>query len=157
MQTRRTSQNEVDALTVLPRAEAAGMLDDRLITLAIRASILSPGEEVRFTHQLLQEYFAAGRLDQVIKNDQLSAASLWPPERWWERNNWEETVVLLAGIYSDNCTPILDWIADTNPEVAAMCIKKSGAACPPETLERLKQSWLPRLTGLHRDPRAIAL
>ena len=152
MQTRRTSQNDVDALTVLPREEAAGMLDDRLITLATRASILSPGEEVRFTHQLLQEYFAARRLDQVIKNDQLSAASLWPPERWWERNNWEETTVLLAGIYSDNCTPILDWVADANPEVAAMCIKKSGAACPPETLERLKQSWLPRLTGLHRDP-----
>jgi formylglycine-generating enzyme required for sulfatase activity len=152
MQTRRTSQEEGDALTVLPRSEVAKLLDERLIGIATRASILSPGEEIRFTHQLLQEYFAARYMDTEIKAGRLQASSLWPAEKWWERNNWEEATVLLAGLYSDDCTKIIDWIADANPEVAVACIKRSGSVCPPGTLEDLKRRWLPRLTDLKRDP-----
>ena len=158
MQTQRTSQKQGDALTVLPRTEVLKTLDEDQLKIATRASILSTGEEVRFTHQLLQEYFAARHMDEEIKAGRLKAESLWPAEKWWERNNWEETTILLAGLYSDDCTPIIDWIADANPEVAAMCIKRSGANCPPETLAKIKKRWLPRLTDLKRDkdPRARA-
>ena len=152
MQTRRTSQKEGDALTVLPRSEVAKLLDERLIGIATRASILSPGEEIRFTHQLLQEYFAARYMDTEIKAGRLVASKLWPAEKWWERNNWEEATVLLAGLYNDDCTKIIDWIADANPEVAVACIKRSGSVCPPGTMEDLKRRWLPRLTDLKRDP-----
>ncbi|MFZ4629884.1 MAG: SUMF1/EgtB/PvdO family nonheme iron enzyme, partial [Blastocatellia bacterium] len=158
MQTRRTAQKQGDALTVLPRAEVLEKLAEDQLHVAIRASLLSPGEEVRFTHQLLQEYFAARHLDREIRASGLQATTLWPPNSWWERNNWEETAVLLAGLSSDDCTPVIDWIADANPEVAAMCLDRSGAICPPETLARLQQKWLPRLTGPKRekDPRARA-
>jgi formylglycine-generating enzyme required for sulfatase activity len=152
MQTRRTSQKEGDSLTVLPRSEVTKLLDERVIGIATRASILSPGEEIRFTHQLLQEYFAVRFMDIEIKADRLHASKLWLAEKWWERNNWEEATVLLAGLYSDDCTKIINWIADVNPEVASACIQRSGANCPPGTLEDLKKRWLPRLTDLKRDP-----
>ncbi|NDD65575.1 MAG: NACHT domain-containing protein, partial [Acidobacteria bacterium] len=58
MQTRRTTEKQGDALTVVPRSEVLKTLDDRNLGIAVRASLVSPGEEVRFTHQLLQEYFA---------------------------------------------------------------------------------------------------
>jgi formylglycine-generating enzyme required for sulfatase activity len=156
MQTRQTSQEQGDA--VLPRSEALKTLDEDQLKIATRAGILSTGEEVRFTHQLRQEYFAARHMDEEIKAKKLKAESLWPAEKWWERNNWEETTVLLAGLYSDDCTPIIDWIADANPEVAAIWIKRSGANCPPETMAKIKKSWLLRLTDLKRDkdPRARA-
>jgi formylglycine-generating enzyme required for sulfatase activity len=91
-------------------------------------------------------------IDTEIKAGRLQASRLWPAEKWWERNNWEEATVLLAGLYSDDCTEIIDWIADANPEVAADSIQRSGAACSPGTLEELKRRWLPRLTDLKRDP-----
>jgi formylglycine-generating enzyme required for sulfatase activity len=158
MQTRRTSQEQGDALTVLQRSEVLNILDEDQLKIATRASILSTGEEIRFTHQLLQEYFAARHLDEEINVRKLKAESLWPAKKWWERNNWEETTVLLAGLYNNDCTPIIDWIADANPEVAAICIKRSGANCPSETLSEMKRRWLPRLTGRKQDknPRARA-
>jgi formylglycine-generating enzyme required for sulfatase activity len=152
MQTRRTGQKEGDALTVLPRSEVVKMLDERLIGIATLASILSPGKEIRFTHQLLQEYFAARHIDIEIKAGRLKATKLWPAKKWWKRNNWEEATVLLTGLYNDDCTEIVNWIADANPEVAAACIQLSGATCPSGTLEDLKMRWLPRLTDLKRDP-----
>ena len=157
MQLRRASEESEDekseALTVLPRAEAAAMLGERLLYLAGSASLLSVGEQVRFSHQLLQEYFAARFMDLEIAADRLAAASLWPPDRWWERNNWEEAAVLLAGYHGDDCSAVVEWLADAQPEVAARCATRSGAAPLPEAVAaRLRAKWIPRLTDLERDP-----
>ncbi|MDX2029106.1 MAG: SUMF1/EgtB/PvdO family nonheme iron enzyme [Blastocatellia bacterium] len=159
MQIRRADSKEGDALTVLPRAEVAAMLNERLLYLAGSASILSVGEQVRFTHQLLQEYFAARYMDQEIRAERLNAAQLWPPNRWRERTNWEEAAILLAGLYSDDCSHIVEWLADAQPEIALMCATRSGAAPLPEaTAERLRAKWIPRLADLSRDrnPKARA-
>jgi hypothetical protein len=154
MQTRRASDAAGDALTVLPKAEVKTMLDDRLLYLAGSASLLSVGEQVRFTHQLLQEYFAARCMNSRIHSpdESFAATAIWPPERWWKRTNWEEATILLAGFYSDDCTPVVDWVARANPEVAAQCIVRSGATLGEATRERMRAEWIHRLTDLHNEP-----
>jgi formylglycine-generating enzyme required for sulfatase activity len=152
MQIRRSEDKDRGAFTVLPLAEVKARLDERLLYMAGSTSLLSIGDEVRFSHQLLQEYFAARYMQLEIEAGRLQAAALWPPERWWERNNWEDAAVLLAGLYSDDCTYVLDWLADANPEVAAQCILRSGAITPDRTKTRVRDQWLPRLIDVQRDP-----
>ena len=205
LQSRRKSKDDkTEAFTVLSRVDAAEWVEDRLLYRAAAASLLDVGErEVRFTHQLLQEYFTArmlrSRLEQWLgatkpvlseveglalsvkvsldapySNEEglgatklalsvkasfdapqydapeFDARSFWP--RFWERTGWEESAVLLAGFYADDCTPVIDWLAEAQPEVAAQCIVNSGAQTPKETLQHLRQDWLPRLTDLNRHP-----
>ena len=70
MQTQRVQADaqedaEGDALTVLDRAAAAALLGARQLHRAASASLLAVSDqEVRFTHQLLQEYFTALGLRQ---------------------------------------------------------------------------------------------
>ena len=82
----------------------------------------------------------------------ISATELWPPDRWWESNNWEQTAVLLTGLYPDDCTKPIQWLADAQPEVAALCIQQSGAEVPDSLLHWLRERWLPRLTNRTTDP-----
>lgn len=148
-----------NALTVLPHQDVAAILGERLLYLAGSASILSIGEQVRFTHQLLQEYFAARCLDVKIQSDekdQLKATDIWLSERWWKRTNWEEAAILLAGLYSNDCTKVVDWVAQANPEVAAQCVVRSGAALADATRERLRAEWIYRLTDLKDDPNPLS-
>jgi len=155
MQVRRSQQQDGNAVTVLALDEVRRFLNsERLEYLAASTSILSLGAEVRFTHQLLQEYFAAVALDQrIFETDQpLQASDIWKPANWWERTNWEEAVILLAGLYSDDCTQVLEWVEAANPEVAAQCIVRSGAYTPDATLLRFRDGWLPRLTALTPGP-----
>jgi hypothetical protein len=155
MQMRRAEEqkgSETSAGTSLDLAAVRGILDERLLYLAVSTSILTTGDEVRFSHQLLQEYFAARYMETEIKAGRLQAFDIWKPDNWWERTNWEEAVILLAGLYSDDCTPVLNWLADANPEVSALCVVRSGAKLPDVARERLRTEWLPRLTDLKRDP-----
>lgn len=69
---------------------------------------------------------------------------------------------MLAGLYSDNCTTVIEWLKEANPELAARCVLESGAQTPSDTLEKLRSAWLPRAlavlnldnrkgVGLHED------
>ncbi|MCX7110024.1 MAG: TIR domain-containing protein [Proteobacteria bacterium] len=109
LQSRRKSKDDdTEAFTVLSRADAVEWVDDRLLYRAAAASLLDVGErEVRFTHQLLQEYFTARVLRSRLERGELPAENLWP--NTWERTGWEESAVLLAGFYADDCTPVIDW------------------------------------------------
>jgi len=170
MQMQPSDDDEGNALTVLSRADVLETLDERQLYLAGSANILSVGDQVRFTHQLLQEYFAAQYLNQLIFSPlpaqyvgegqgvrALKATDIWKPESWWERTNWEEAAILLAGLYSDDPTPVVEWLMDAQPELTAWCITRGGAATPPdETLLKLRERWLPRLTDLATDPHPYA-
>ncbi|MEP7337954.1 MAG: SUMF1/EgtB/PvdO family nonheme iron enzyme, partial [Acidobacteriota bacterium] len=141
---------EGNALTVLPLAEVRQILDEPSLKLANSANLLNPGEQVRFTHQLLQEYFAAHYLNTTMSLATADASALWPADRWWRRTNWEEVAILLAGV--KDCSEVVKWIADANPLVAASCALRSGAdPLPVATLEHLRELWLPRLDNLVRD------
>ena len=150
--TQSADDQDATVITSVPSAQAREVLTERQLRLAASASILSVSDEMRFTHQLLQEYFTARYMQAEVEAGRLRAGDLWKPDRWWERTNWEEATVLLAGLYEDDCTPVLNWVGEANPEVAAQCIAGSGAHTPEETLIKLRHLWLPRLTDLDRDP-----
>ena len=115
------------------------------------ANILMGNDQVRFTHQLLQEYFAARRLDVEMQKG-TPATRFWPPDRWWEPQGWEETAILLAGLYSDDCTRVIEWLREANPELTARCVLESGAVTPDDTRLALREPWLPRLTDVENEP-----
>ena len=152
MQMRRPAEAEGGA-TALPRTEILpALLTERELYLAASANLLSAGSEIRFTHQLLQEYFTARRMQTDIAAGALRAGAIWTPPQWWQRTNWEEATVLLAGLHSADCTPVVEWVADANPDVAAQCIVRGGAILPDATLFRLRAKWLPRLVDVERKP-----
>ena len=163
MQHRSAANREAGALTALPLSAAAAILNERQRYQAASANLLALGEEVRFTHQLLQEFFVARAMRERIfpgsvgvspaagGTPALLARDIWPPRRWWEPTNWEEATILLTGLYSDDCTDVLMWLADAQPELTARCVVESGAHTPEATKLRLREMWLPRLTDLKRD------
>jgi formylglycine-generating enzyme required for sulfatase activity len=143
---------QAGAGTTFSTVQALGYLGadgERLLYHARSASLLAGGHEARFTHQLLQEYFAAHHLQTLMAHT--SAAALFSRKNWWEPQGWEETLILLAGLYNDDCTPVVDWLKDAQPEVAARCIAESGAYCPDAALEDLRARWTPRLADLKND------
>lgn len=151
-----TAEADFGVLTVVSRDLTLGEIGgEALLKRAEDATLLEGGGEIRFRHQLLQEYFTASALRSQIQDaPPLLAAALWPAQRWWERSGWEEAAVLLAGLYSDDCAPVLRWLEDAQPEVCAQCVLESGAAIADrEALFReLHDAWLPRLTDVDREP-----
>jgi hypothetical protein len=150
------ASQDLGVLTVLPREAAVKALGgDALLKKAEDATLLEGSAEVRFRHQLLQEYFTATALQSRIdETPPLQAAELWPVERQWERSGWEEAAVLLAGLHSDDCTRVIRWLKEAQPEVAAQCILESGArlADRDALYRELHDAWLPRLTNLGQEP-----
>src|SRR5262249_41274737 len=88
--------------------------------------------------------------------DRLKAQTLWSPERWWGSSGWEETAILLAGLHAQDCSRVLEWLADASPEAAARCARSSGAVVPDATLRSLRDRWMPRLADIVREPRPEA-
>jgi len=127
----------------LPRAEAVRILgSDSTLKRSLDSTVLDGGDVIYFRHQLLQEYFAAQALGARL--DSYGPTNLWPADRWWERNGWEESLVLLAGC---NGEPVIRWVADAQPEVAAQCISESGAEIEgkEQLLRELQKQWMPRM------------
>ncbi len=139
--------------TITGKDIARQHLSDEQLYQAVSANLLEDRGDVRFTHQLLQEYFAARRLD-VERQNGLSAGELWSADDWWIPNDWNETAILLTGLYNDDATEIILWLADANPALTARCINESGANVPDATLLRLRDKWLSRLTNLNSEPKS---
>ena len=95
-----------------------------LLRLAASASLLDVGERVRYTHQLLQEYFASEVMGAALDENR-SPTEFWPAENWWERQGWEETAVILAGVRGDP-ESVACWIAPAQPEVAYQALTECG-------------------------------
>lgn len=142
----QTSAVQRDALTVMGH-------DERWLKLAIRCNVLEQiGEDIRFSHQLLQDYFMAVGMKQRLDTKALSVTDFWQPANWWEPTGWEEPTILLAGLYPKDCSPVVNWLAQANPKLAARCIRESGVGCTPATVAGLANPWLARLTNLETDP-----
>jgi len=153
MQRDRTGAADFGVLTVVGRDVAVKALSgEELLKKALDSTLLEGDGELRFRHQLFQEYFTARALKARMES--MEAAELWPRARWWERSGWEETAVLLAGLHSGDCTQVIRWLAEAQPEVAAQCVLESGAEIGdrPGLLRELQAAWLPRLTDTAREP-----
>jgi formylglycine-generating enzyme required for sulfatase activity len=111
---------------VWAEAQLAGVdcLPDEAIHIAASATLLDLARgQVRFVHQLIQEYFAAlAWQHRFAAGDDLRR--YWP-EGWVEPTGWEETALLLAGILPD-MTAFVEALLPVNPPLAARCIGESG-------------------------------
>ena len=102
MQKQRDNQDS-SVQTTLPRSQALKYVDEQLLLQAARANLLDAGNDVRFSHQLLQEYFTALMMREKLEKNELDANSLWPADQFWKPSGWEEATVLLAGLYESDC------------------------------------------------------
>lgn len=130
--------------------ETAGQDAGHLLYLAASAGIIETGANVRFSHQLLQEYFAAHEMAEDLERG-VPASKYWPGDAWWQPTGWEETAILLAGMTGDS-TNVVRWLAPVNPTLAYRCATESGAPCHPDVLETLYEPPL----GARIDPIARA-
>ncbi|MFQ5814649.1 MAG: formylglycine-generating enzyme family protein, partial [Anaerolineae bacterium] len=118
---------------------------DQVLTLAASANIIEmpvDRSSVRFYHQLLQEYFAAGHM---LKQDLTSLTDYW---RWdwleeemdWKRpagnldplpppppTGWEETTILAAGLAAENDDQLVRTLIRVNPVLAGRCLHEGRA------------------------------
>ena len=139
-------------LTVVGREEAASLLGgEEGLKKALDGTLLEGSLEIKYRHQLLQEYFTAVAMQERM--GKMAASDLWPRERWWARSGWEEATVLLAGLAGEDCSTVIRWLMDGQPEVAAKCLLESGAeVCEREgLLKELQAAWKGRLVGPLRE------
>ncbi|MBK9748888.1 MAG: TIR domain-containing protein [Chloroflexi bacterium] len=94
--------------TTIPRSRVHDFLSANMLYDSLRANILNGENEIRFSHQLLQEYFAALKVDIEMRGG-IPATKFWPLNTWWQPQGWEETIILLAGLYNDDLSPVIDW------------------------------------------------
>jgi hypothetical protein len=122
LQSRTKSAQEVR--TVLSRSEAVATMPLPRLEFAAAASLLElTRDSVRFSHQLLQEFFTAQSFEERRANG-LQAKTLWP-EQWWAANGWEEAAKLAAE-YEADPKPFLQWLAAGNPKLAAEIAREQG-------------------------------
>lgn len=130
-----------------------------LLRLAASASLLEVGDRVRFTHQLLQEYFASEIMGRAMDEKRL-ATEFWPQENWWKPQGWEETAIILAGVRGDP-ESVAGWIAPAQPEVAYQTLMECGIEVSldelkPETHEVLVQNARTKTAEINPAGRATA-
>jgi len=139
------------------RPDAISVLDgEEWLYHAASANLLEDAEPVRFTHQLMQEYFSARRMVAVIGAGRLDARDLWPEKRWWQPSGWEEAAVLAVGMSAKDAEKIVDWLQSANPEVAAMAMQRSGAEFDDRIKVKIRGEWLAQMTDLKRYPEPSA-
>jgi len=143
-----------DVALTLPRRDVIQIVGtEEWLYRAASANILEDAEQVRFTHQLLQEYFTARRMLKEIRCGCLDARDLWPAERWWESRGWEEAAVLAAGMGGEQ---VFEWLLPVNSVVAALAINRSGVVVADQIKLKLRTLWLPGLTDIGQNPAVTA-
>ncbi|MBI2910021.1 MAG: SUMF1/EgtB/PvdO family nonheme iron enzyme [Chloroflexi bacterium] len=127
------------ALTEMARADAEALLRKHVpghdaaevLSAAVGAGIIYYGDTVRFTHQLLQQYFAAAVLGAELDGGG-DPASIWKGENWWASTGREETAVLLAGNRKDP-QGVARWLAPAQPELALQLLAQPDFGLNPAT------------------------
>jgi formylglycine-generating enzyme required for sulfatase activity len=118
----RTELPVAEAERVLAQSLPSGTDTALLLRLAMAANLLEVEGAVRFSHQLLQEYFASAVLGEVM-DAKADPSTIWPPDRWWEPSGREETTILLAGVRADP-EQVARWLAPAQPWFALELLQK---------------------------------
>lgn len=137
-----------EARTVLARHEALQTMPAADLEFAAAASLLElTRDSVRFSHQLLQEFFTAqGFKDR--REQGFTAAELWPSDQWWQANGWEEAAKLAAE-YEAEPNLFLQWLAVGNPKLAAEIALAQQAT---EALLPFREQWQAAITDVINYP-----
>ncbi|PWQ96053.1 SUMF1/EgtB/PvdO family nonheme iron enzyme [Leucothrix pacifica] len=141
-----------EARTILPRADAEAIMPLERLEFSAAASLLELTiDNVRFSHQLLQEFFTAQSFEAHIAKG-LEATALWSAENWWEANGWEEAAKLAAEYQADP-SAFLHWLAAGNPRLAAEIARDQGYLPQKETLfADYRERWQTAITDVERYP-----
>jgi formylglycine-generating enzyme required for sulfatase activity/DNA polymerase III delta prime subunit len=124
---------------------------------AASANLLEDVDPVRFTHQLLQEYFVGRRMLGEINAGRLDLQDFWPKECWWQLSGWEEATVLAVGMSGSQVQQeLLERLLVVNPEVAALAIVQSGIECDDRLKIMLREILMPQIVDLEQHPQAGA-
>lgn len=121
-----------------------------LLYFAVSANLIEHGSTVRFSHQLLQEYFAAYEMGEDMRLG-LPATKYFTSEEWWKTTGWEESAILLAGMEGD-ASEVVKWLTPVQPDLAYRVATESGAICSDEAMTGLYKPVL----GARRSPYALA-
>ena len=142
--------------TTIPRIQALEKIDEQTLVQGAQANLLDAGNDVRFSHQLLQEYFTALMMQEKLDNGQLPARDLWPADTFWQPSGWEEATVLLAGLNASDCSKVLRWLMPVHPELLVRCIKEVDIPYDSSALEELQQRWRDAWLDLQQWPQPEA-
>ncbi|MCI0713722.1 MAG: SUMF1/EgtB/PvdO family nonheme iron enzyme [Chloroflexi bacterium] len=96
--------------------------DDGLMQAGLDASILVlNGDDIRFAHQLLQEYFSAETLavQMYAGEDPTSVIG----ETWWDLSTWRETALMLAEFTKD-VEGVARWLGQASPELGTQTLQR---------------------------------
>ena len=151
---------EDGAQTTLPRDQWPVSLDVELLDFSQDASVLELLEEdLRFTHQLMQEYLASQVLVAASRQDGGLANRYWPPLAWWERTGWEVVAEIAAESLGEQ--PALEafiaWLSKANPDLASAIWQQQD--CPPlsdRRLHAIRTQWLEAMTNIDETPHPYA-
>lgn len=120
----RHTETEILLTDAVNELEGKGFLHaSSLIDLAVDSQILIyDGKRIRFSHQLMQEYFASTTLLKQIQHS--SAKDIWNQEKWWQPSHLDQTAIILTGWYHD-WENVVKWISEANPELAIECMVRN--------------------------------
>jgi formylglycine-generating enzyme required for sulfatase activity len=93
--------------------------------------------KVRFQHQLMQEYFAATELENLV----LLGLDENAKNKYWGKTGWEQVTIMLSGI-QDDASELVKNITDLNPVLAARCISEGLAQTNDKTQEKVINSLI---------------
>jgi formylglycine-generating enzyme required for sulfatase activity len=123
---------------------------------AASANLVEDAEHVRFTHQLMQEYFTARRMLGEVIAGRLKGEDLWPKKSWWQPSGWDEAAILAVGMGGNEAAKIIEWLLMANPEMAMVAIDASGVEFDDKLKLTIREILLPQITDLDQHPEAGA-
>jgi len=138
--------NDTDVLKfALDVARNAGVL----------AKDVSEENNIKFYHQLFQEYFASMALQDIInETNELSEVNFFDKEKWWNPTGWDETVVLLSEATSKKeFDTLLLWLARFQPLLTVRCIENRRDFDPQaKTIDKIRSMWVTRIANEVKSP-----
>lgn len=145
-----TCANEQEARTALDYPVAAELMPESHLEFAQAASLLEITQgQVRFMHQLLQEFFTAQSFKEH-REQGWQAEQIWLKANWWEANGWEEAAKLAAE-YEAEPSSFLQWLAAANPKLACEIARDLQLA---EVLLPFQEQWQTAITDVVNYPNA---
>ena len=132
-------------VTVVRRDAIADLPGD--VQAALDAALLvQEGDDIRFSHQLLQEYFAARTLKEQMTRDDDPRPLLGAA--WWSLATWRETGQMLAE-YTHDAPAVARWLGRASPELGLEIMRRATPEGEPlnldaETRQRLITAALER-------------
>ncbi len=166
LQSARGAADDADAAAgagaSLPRDRWPAALTPRVVEFSIDASVLQlAGDDLRFTHQLLQEALASRLFLQASRSASTPASRYWPPGSWWQRTGWEVVAQLAAeacGADGAALSALLAWLAAGQPRSRRrrLAPRRLAGARPRRCSTPSSHRWLARMTDPAAEPEAAA-